>query len=194
MVSLRAARFLACLFLLVLVLDGCGSVPGLPSGASQGSDRGGATLVSAVGCAVGGVGAAFAAKALASADAKRLKLSSAAAKKRETGYIVGLALVGCGGGAVLAGTAYAKLSEQGKKNREEALREAARSARVQRYSDPADPSLSGTVTPGPRYVDLDRNRECVDQEDVLAAGSGGTPVFAKYCRTLPDGQWGPVTA
>lgn len=153
----------------------------------------GATTTKGVGCVLGAVAAGLVAKALAAADAKRQKLSPAAAAKRERSYILGFAVLGCGGGAMLAGTAYAKLSDAGKQAREKELQQAASSARPRAYADPANPSLRGRVVPGPAYAE-GGNRECRDIEDTLSDGGQGEPAVIKMCRTPPNGGWAAATA
>jgi surface antigen len=163
-------------------------VSGCATGGSGGSGDGGmGTMIKAAGCAVGGVAGAYLAKALAESEGRRQRLPPAEIKKRERSYLIGLALIGCAGGAVLAGTAYAKLGEQGRKNRERELLEAARSSSVRTYRDPENPTLTGTVTPQPTFTS--GNQECRTVEDFLADAGKGEPVLVKFCRTPPSGEW-----
>lgn len=163
-----------------------------PAPAPAESDTG-STISKVAGCALGAIAAGFLAKTLAAADAKRQKLSPAAAAKRERSYLLGFAVLGCGGGAMLAGSAYAKLSDAGKQARERELQQAASSARPRTYADPSNPSLRGRVVPGPAYAESD-NRECRDIEDTLSEGSRGEPAVIKMCRTPPNGGWAATTA
>lgn len=146
------------------------------------------------GCALGGVAGLLAAKALAASEAKKGRFSKAELAKRERSYMISFGLLGCGGGSVLSGSIYAKLSEAGRKEREKALVEAASQARPQRYGEPGNTSLKGAITPGKRYVELDTKRECMDVEDTLSDGSGKDSIFVKMCRNVPNGGWVPVTA
>jgi len=152
------------------------------------------TLTQGLGCVGGAALGAVAAKALAASDAKRLRLSAAEATKRERGYLLAFALGGCGAGSSLAGTAYAKLSDAGKKAREQELLAAAASAQPRTYRDPANPQLVGTATPQPAYQDPERGRECRDVIDNLSDAGKGEPVVVKYCRNVAGGGWAPVTA
>lgn len=169
-------------------------IPGQNASQNAKSDSDtGKTVSQVAGCGVGAVGGGFIAKALAKKDAARLHLSAADAKTRERGYIVGLALLGCGVGGAISGTVYSKLSDSGKQAREKELAEAAKSAEVRTYKDPQNADLSGRVTPGPVYADSS-TRECRDIEDVLADAGKGEPIIVKYCRSVPDGGWAPATA
>lgn len=195
---------------LVMALQGCTTPTG---GAATGADRGNAqtgdsagtnggssggtsgdTLWKVGGCMVVAVTGAALAKAFANAEAKRNHLTKAQMAQRERGYMISFALLGCGLGSVLGGTIYAKLSEAGRKERERALVEAASQARPQRYGDPTNPALQGTIRQGKRYAEADAKRECMDVEDTLSDGSSKDAIFVKMCRSVPNGGWAPVTS
>lgn len=189
-----------------LILQGCASgtgssgslLTGSPTSAngtnaSEGSSTG-KSIVEVLGCVGGGLVGAALAKALVNNEVKRLKLTPQQAAKRERNYLIGFALIGCGGGSVLAGTAYAKLSDSGKKAREQELLAAAASAKPRTYRDPENPTLQGVAKPLPAYADASNNRQCRDIEDTLADAGKGEPIVVKYCRSLPNGGWAPVTA
>lgn len=159
-----------------------------PSSQAPAESDGGAVAAKAGGCVLGAVAAGMLAKVLAAAEAKRKKLSPAAASKLERSYMLGLGIMGCGGGALLAGTAYAKLSDAGKQARERELIEAASSAKPRTYADPGNPSLKGRVVPGAAYAEAG-NRECRDVEDTLSDAGKGEPAVVKMCRSLPNGGW-----
>jgi hypothetical protein len=178
---------------LTFTLGGCASQSG---GVNQfqamlGITDPGSSAARVGGCAVGALAAGLAAKAFAVAEAKRQKLSAAEASKRERGYILGFAMLGCGGGSDLAGTAYSRLSEAGKQARQRELIEAASSAKVRTYADPENPSLRGQIKPGAAYAESG-NRECRDVEDLLADAGKGEPAVVKMCRLLPNGGFAPV--
>jgi hypothetical protein len=173
-----------------LVLPGCGTTSQDSSG--QGSGSGG-VVAWALGGAIGASVGAVAAEALARSEGRRLHLSEAEIQKRKRGYIIAFALVGGVGGAVLAGSVFGKLQASGKEQRARALQAAADQAHPQQYGEPADPSLSGTVTPGPRYTEVASNRECVDVEDTLKDASKSDDIFVKMCRTPPSGEWQQTT-
>lgn len=194
----------------VIGLQGCASNPGQAgaidggapvgagtgrsapaAGSSEGTSEGG--LWKAAGCVIGGIAGAAAGK-LAAGDAKKSRLSKTEQAKRERSYLIAGALLGCGGGAVLSGTVYEKLSEAGRREREKALIAAASQARPQRYGEPGNPTLKGGVVPGKRYAEIAEKRECMDVEDTLADGSSKDSIFVKMCRNLPNGGWAPVTA
>lgn len=101
-----------------------------------------------------------------------------------------LALLGCAGADALAGTVYAKLSENGRRARELALLEAARTGRVQTYRDDQAPTLAGTVTPGARSREAGGSL-CVMNTDYLADRGKGENVFVKMCQQA-DGSWAPA--
>lgn len=161
----RESMMIGFVLVPIIALQGCANMDGAKA------------LTVLAGCAAGGVGGAYAGKAVA----KRQGSSASGVHQ-----IVG-AGIGCLGGAAAAGAIYSALSEQGKKNREVALIEAAKTARVQRYTDPAKPDLIGIVTPSPAVISGER--ECVENEDVLADKEGGERAFVTYCRDLPNGEW-----
>jgi len=172
-----------------LALAGCATQPAAP-GAPAKADGGAApTGIKLLGCAVGGIGGAFLAKALAESEGRRLRLTPEQLRQRERSYLVGLALAGCGGGSVLANSVYGKLSERGKRAREAELMEAARSATVRTYTDPDNPALVGRIAPQPSFTQ--GNQVCRVLEDTLADAGRGEPVLVKYCHTPPSGQWSP---
>ena len=190
----------------VMGLQGCASNPGqagaidggAPVGAGTGRSAPAAgssegTLWKAAGCVIGGIAGAAAGK-LAAGDARKSRLSKTEQAKRERSYLIAGALLGCGGGAILSGTVYEKLSEAGRREREKALVAAASQARPQRYGEPGNPTLKGGVVPGKRYAEVTEKRECMDVEDTLADGTSKDSIFVKMCRNLPHGGWAPVTA
>lgn len=182
-------RQLSLALTLSLGLQACSNLPSM--GGSASGAISGESWVRGAGCLLGAAAAPLAAKALAASEAKRQKLPAAVAAKRERSYLLGFALIGCSAGSALAGTAYSKLSEAGKQARERELMEAASSAKVRTYADPANAKLRGRVSPGPSYAESG-NRECRDIEDYLADSGQGEPVVIKMCRTLPNGSFAPV--
>jgi hypothetical protein len=186
-----ARKFGVLVTCLALVLSGCAQNG---NGSQSGSTDWGSTISKTVGGLIGAGVGAVAAEKLAESEGKRRKLSRKEIDKLKRGYMITFALLGAAGGAALAGTIYGKLSEQGRKQREEALVKAAQQAKPQRYGDPADPTLTGVTNPGKRYTEVAANRECVDVEDTLADAASKDAVFAKLCRDLPSGSWQEVTA
>lgn len=202
----RRTVLVAASMAVVMGLQGCASNSGqagaidggAPVGAGSGRSAPAAgssegSLWKAAGCVIGGIAGAAAGK-LAAGDPKKSRLSKTEQAKRERSYLIAGALLGCGGGAVLSGTVYEKLSEAGRREREKALIAAASQARPQRYGEPGNPTLKGGVVPGKRYAEVAEKRECMDVEDTLADGSSKDSIFVKMCRNLPNGGWAPVTA
>jgi hypothetical protein len=161
-----------------------GAAAPAPAQAAPESD-GAKTLSQVGGCAIGGAAGVAIGKKAVPVNANNKQTKNAA--------IVG-GVAGCAVGAIIAGGIYDRLSEQGRRNRERELAEAARSAQVRTYKDPSNPSFSGTVTPGPVYADASTSRECRDVEDVLADAGKGEPLVVKYCRTPPDTRWAASSA
>jgi surface antigen len=175
------SKGLTAILVVSLLTQGC---------ATQDGDTNWYKPIMAAGGAVVGV---VAAKLLAESDAKRLKLTSQDKKKREAGYIIAFGLAGGVLGAKLGDTLFAKLKEDGKKKREQALLNAVTQAKIQHYDEPTEPTLTGTVTPGAKYMDLASNRECQDMEDSLKDATSSESIYVKYCRSLPNGGWQPTT-
>lgn len=140
-------------------------------------------------CAGGAFGGVKLGEKLAEMDAKRLKLSPAEAKKREKSYQIGLAMALCGGGAFVAGTTYSKLSDKGRKAREQELLAAVADATptsTRTYVDPDRPGVTGRATAQPAYAE--GNQECRTVEDMLSDGTATDTALVKYCR-VPPGEW-----
>lgn len=175
-----------------LLLSGCAQRPSGSTQQDNGSDLGSTISKTVAGILGAGVGV-LAAEKLAESEGKRRKLTRAEIDKLKRGYTITFALLGGAGGAALGGTVYGKLTENGRKEREQAMLNAALHARPQRYGDPDDPTLKGVVTPGKRYTDASGNRECVDEEDALSDRTSKDAIFAKWCRDLPTGTWKEVT-
>ena len=126
---------------------------------------------------------------IAAAEAKRLKLSPEEAKKRQRAFQIGMALALCGGGAAIAGTSYEKLGKRGRESREKEINAALEDAQPtpHMYTDPENPSLTGTAVAQPAYM-ADNNKECRVVQDQL----GADQAMVKYCRA-PGGMWAVET-
>ena len=133
-------------------------------------------------CAGAGFAGAKLGEAIAASEARRLKLTPAEANRRKKAFQIGLGLALCGGGAFIAGTAYSKLSKRGQEAREREVLAALEDAQPHTYADPDAPTLTGTATAQPVFVQ--GNEECRIVEDRL----GGDEAFLKYCRP-PGGMW-----
>ncbi len=95
------------------------------------------------------------------------KLSTADVFRRGSGYLIGAGLVACKVGADLGGSLHGKLSERGRRDRENMLLEAVRTGKPKTYSDGP---LTGTVTPQRPYTDPETRRKCTTTVDVLLEG------------------------
>jgi hypothetical protein len=126
---------------------------------------------------------------VAEMEAKRLKLSPEEAKKHLRAYQIGLALALCGGGAVIAGTTYDHMSKRGRESREKEINAALEDAMPtpHMYTDPENPSLTGTAVAQPAFM-ADNNKECRVVQDQL----GADQALVKYCRA-PGGMWAVET-
>ena len=127
-------------------------------------------------CGAGLFGGAKLGEKVAEMQARRQKLSPAEAAKQKKMYQIGFALALCGGGALIAGTAYSKLSKRGQEAREKEIMAALDDAMPHTYADPDTPALKGTVTPQATF--MDGNEECRIVEDQLAPDQA----LVKYCR------------
>lgn len=133
-------------------------------------------------CAGGAFGGAKLGEAIAKSEAARLKLSPAEAQKRQRAFMIGLGLALCGGGALIAGSAYSKLSKRGQEAREKEVLAALEDAQPHTYADPENPALTGTVAAQPTFVQ--GAEECRIVEDRLSMDEA----LVKYCRP-PGGMW-----
>ena len=184
---------LAVVLLVTQVLSGCNG--GMLTTGGNGSDDEPSQLsILSKGllCAAGGVLGYHAGKKLAEFAARRTgkNLSARDLDDQAKAYKIGLALAFCAGTMALGNSVYAKLSEEGRKNREKALQDAIASSRQRSYSDPQNPALKGTVKPTKQYTDVASNRNCVDIEDRLQSEQ----IYQKYCQNPDSGAWEPVTA
>ena len=133
-------------------------------------------------CAGGAYGGAKLGEKVAEMEARRNKLSPAEAAKRKRAFQIGFAIALCGGGALIAGTTYSKLSKRGQQAREKEVMAALDDAMPHTYADPEAPALKGTATAQPAFTD--GNEECRIVEDQLAPDQA----LIKYCRQ-PGGMW-----
>jgi hypothetical protein len=133
-------------------------------------------------CGAGAYGGAKLGEKVAEMEAKRQNLSPAEAAKRKRAFEIGFALALCGGGAMIAGTSYSKLSKRGQQAREKEILAALDDAKPHAYADPDNAALQGTATPQAAFMDGDQ--ECRIVEDHLAADTA----LVKYCRNA-NGMW-----
>jgi len=133
-------------------------------------------------CGAGAFGGAKLGEKVAEMEARRNKLSPAEAAKRKRMFQIGFALALCGGGAMIAGTTYSKLSKRGQEAREKEVLAALDDAMPHTYADPEAPALKGTVTPQASF--MEGQEECRIVEDQLAPDQA----LVKYCRGT-NGMW-----
>jgi hypothetical protein len=133
-------------------------------------------------CGAGAFGGVKLGEKVAEMQAKRNNLSPAEAAKQKRAFQIGFALALCGGGALIAGTTYSKLSKRGQEAREKEIMAALDDAMPHTYADPENTALRGTATPQPAFTE--NNQECRIVEDQLAPDQA----LVKYCRT-PNGMW-----
>ena len=123
---------------------------------------------------------------LAEIEARRLNLTPEEAAKRKRAFQIGMAIALCGGGAIIAGTTYSRLSRRGQEARQRELLDALEDAQPRTYTDPEKPSLQGRITP--QASTMEGDKECRIVEDYLADTTQGDAALVKYCRP-PNGAW-----
>jgi hypothetical protein len=78
-------------------------------------------LTQVAACGAGGLAGVKIGDKMAEYEARRLDLSPAEAAKRKKAFQIGMGLALCGGGAMIAGTAYSRLSKRGQAAREKEI-------------------------------------------------------------------------
>jgi hypothetical protein len=123
---------------------------------------------------------------LADAQAKKLKLGAAEAEKQRRAFQVGMALALCGGGSLVAGTAYSRLSKRDMDARNKEVDAALADAAPATHSYVLpDSKMSGNIKT--EAVETEGNKECRTTVDTLAEGND--PAMARYCRTPPSTKY-----
>lgn len=117
---------------------------------------------------------------------RKAKVPPEQARKYIRSFQVGMAMALCGGGALVTGTVYDKMSKRDKQAREQEMEAAVMAADpgTRQYVLP-DSKLTGKITSEPLEV-ADDGRECRTVVDMLAEGSD--PARARYCRK-PGGKF-----
>ncbi len=137
-------------------------------------------------CGGGALGGYKLGQKLAEAEAKKMKFGAEEAEKHRRAFEIGMALALCGGGTLIAGTVYSRLSKRDldarQKEMDAALADAAPTSRS--YVLP-ESKLQGTLQT--EAVESDGNKECRSVIDTLAESS--EPAMARYCRKPPDGRY-----
>ena len=174
----------------VALINGCVTTP---DNSNQGENLGWGTR--ALLCAGGGLAGGYIAKQLADKYFAKsgAKYTADEIELYTKGFQLGLFVTFCKLADYAGNTIYKKLSADGEKARREQVLQAVASAQTTTYQDPSNPSLRGTVTPLKRYEETTLNRECVDIEDTLADDVSTESIYVKYCRSLPNGAYQPVT-
>jgi hypothetical protein len=144
-------------------------------------------------CAFGGYGLTKASQKLSEYEARRLKLSPAAAAVQQRQLQIGLALALCDGGKSIANTVFGKMSEKDKQQRKDNIDAAVADTAPTSHTSPLPdhPDIQETITTEPIVADGDK--ECRMVKDYLADPSQGDTALVKYCRKPPDGQFEVAT-
>lgn len=139
-------------------------------------------------CAFGGLGLTKASQKLSDFEAKRLKLSPAAAAMQQRQMQIGLALALCDGGKSISNTVFGKMSEKDKQQRKDNIDAAVADSAPTSHTTPLPdhPDIKETITTDPVVADGDK--ECRTVKDYLAEQSQGDTALVKYCRKPPDGK------
>jgi len=154
----------------------------LASQAAEGQTSLKQKMAIAAACAGGAYAGAKIGEKIAQIEAIRRNLSPQQVASYARAFTIGFAVALCGGGAMAANTTFSKLTKRGKEAREKEIRTALEDAQPHTYADPDNPSLKGTATPQPTFVEGDQ--ECRIVEDQLASDQA----LIKYCRP-PNGTW-----
>jgi hypothetical protein len=114
-------------------------------------------------------------------------LAGAEAEKHRRAIQIGMALALCGGGVLIAGTTFSKLSERDRKARERELEMAVQESAPRTYVLPDHPDMKATATPQP--ISTEDKEECRLVEDVLADGAQSDRALVKFCRSSSTAPW-----
>jgi hypothetical protein len=120
-------------------------------------------------------------------EARKLNLGAEEARKHQRAIQIGMALALCGGGALIAGTTFSKLSERDRKTRERELEAAVQESAARTYVLPDHPEMKATATPQP--ISTEGKQECRMVEDVLADGAQSDRALVKFCRANSGEPW-----
>jgi hypothetical protein len=164
-----------------------GLLVGTPTSASA---QLGKTLLKGAFCAGGAVAGLKLGDKIAQMELTKRNLIGAEAQKIRKGIQLGAALVLCKGGAMLAGTIYAKLSKKDLDARQREIDAAVAEAEpVTREYVLPESGLKGEVTT--TAVTPEGNKECRTVVDHLADASKNEPAIVKYCRKPPKQEFEP---
>jgi hypothetical protein len=137
-------------------------------------------------CGGGAYGGVKLGEKVAEIEAKKLKLDPEKAAKHRRAFQIGMALALCGGGALVAGTIYDKMSkrdmEARKREMDAALENSTPTTRS--YVLP-DSKLSGEVKT--EAIEVEGNKECRVVVDTLAEAN--EPARTRFCRKPPNGSY-----
>ena len=150
----------------------------------------GKTVLKGAFCAGGVVAGLKLGDKIAQMELSRRSVVGAEAQKLRKGFQLGAALVLCKGGAMLAGTIYAKLSKNDLQARQREIDAAVAEAEpVTRDYVLPESGLKGEVTTS--EVTAEGNKECRTVVDHLADESKNEPAIVKYCRKPPKTEFEP---
>lgn len=129
--------------------------------------------------------------ALAKRNPTSRNLSTPEIMRRIPGYLIGAGLASCKIGASLGGSLHGKLTESGRRDRENMLLKAVRTGKPQTYSDGP---LKGSVTPQPSYTDPQTNMRCTTTVDVLRKDNEASEAYDTTCFNRQTGKHEKVFA
>ena len=150
-----------------------------------------------LGCGLGGVTGALAAKQLAAVEAKKKHLTGSQEDKLAKRYMLGFGLAGCMVGKSTAGAIYDKLTERAKQKREETLQAAIKEeTEIHRSGQPVSgksyswemDGASGEIKVADVNEDDDGRICVVVDENIEVEGETAQPL-TKRCNTPPSPEW-----
>ena len=137
-------------------------------------------------CAGGALGGYKLGEKAAEFYIRKAKVPPEQARQYIRSFQIGMALALCGGGALVSGTVYDRMSKRDKEARDREMQDALAAADpgTREYVLP-DSNLQGKITSEPMELE-DDGRECRTMVDVLA--DSNEPARARYCRK-PGGKF-----
>jgi hypothetical protein len=134
-------------------------------------------------CIGGAAAGVKAGELMAAFEARRRNLTPQQAAEHKRAFQIGMGLALCGAAAGVTNSVYNRLSKRGREAREREIKAALEDAQPHAYSDPENPTLTGSVVAQPAHVEDDG--ECRVVEDRLAEETA----LVKYCRKGPGAEW-----
>ena len=143
-------------------------------------------LMQAAVCGGGAYGGVKLGEKIAEIEAKKMKLGAGEAAKHRRAFQIGMALALCGGGALVAGTVYDKMSKRDMEARKREIEAAVENATpaTRSYILP-DSKLTGAIKT--EAIEVDGSKECRTVVDTLQEGN--EPARTRFCRKPPNGNF-----